>query len=161
MLDKLKEDLICELKDVSKDGVKTGNIEYISKLAETYKNLNKSEKEELESMIYDERLDRRDRRYGRDYDSRYGARGRGEYARRDSRGRYADGFRPIEDGYEEYMGSKRRYRDGASPKEDLYDGLEVMMNHLCRLMEDVYHDTDSEEERKILEKYFRKMAEIR
>ncbi len=35
-----------------------------------------------------------------------------------------------------------------------------MMNHLCRLMEDVYHDTDSEE-RKILEKYFRKMAEIR
>ena len=99
MLDKLKEDLICELKDVSKDGVKTGNIEYISKLAETYKNLNKSEKEELESMIYDERLDRRDRWYGREYDSRYGARGRGEYARRDSRGRYADGFRPIEDGY--------------------------------------------------------------
>ncbi len=40
MLDKLKEDLICELKDVSKDGVKTGNIEYISKLAE---DLQKSE----------------------------------------------------------------------------------------------------------------------
>ncbi|MDE7425334.1 MAG: hypothetical protein K2N51_16880, partial [Lachnospiraceae bacterium] len=64
MLDQLKDKLVCELKDVSKDGVKTGNIEYLSKLAETYKNLNKAEKEEVETMMYDERMNPR---YERSY----------------------------------------------------------------------------------------------
>lgn len=164
MLDKLKDELVCELKDVSKDGIKTGNIEYIAKLAETYKNLNKAEKEELESMIYDERIDRRDRRYDMDYgdryEDRYGARGRGAYARRDSRGRYADGIRPIEDGYDEYMGAKRRYRTSGAPKEEMYDGLDLLMKHLTLLIEDLYKDCDGEEERRIMDKYLKRMSEI-
>ena len=161
MLDGLKDKLICELKDISKDGVKTGNIEYISKLAETYKNLNKAEKEELESMIYDERFDGRlDRRYGdydryrdggRHYDDiRYGdGRGRGEYAPRDSHGRYADSIRPIEDGYNDYIGAKRRYRTGGATKEHMYDGLEFLMKHITMLVEDLYKDCDGEEERRL------------
>lgn len=162
MLDKLKEELVCELKDVSKDGVKTGNIEYIAKLAETYKNLNKAEKEELESMIYDERLDRR---YDHIYDERYGersglGRGRGSYARRDSRGRYADGIRMVEDGYDEYLGAKRRYRNSDAPKEAMYDGLELLMKHLTMLIEDLYKDCDGEEERRIMDKYLKRMSEI-
>lgn len=165
MLDKLKDELICELKDISKDGVKTGNIEYIAKLAETYKNLNKAEKEELESMIYDERLDRSDRRYDRPYDERYGersglGRGRGSYARRDSRGRYADGIRMVEDGYDEYLGAKRRYRNSDAPKEAMYDGLELLMKHLTMLIEDLYKDCDGEEERRIMDKYLKRMSEI-
>lgn len=162
MLDKLKDELVCELKDISKDGVKTGNIEYIAKLAETYKNLNKAEKEELESMMYDERLDRR---YDHMYDGRYGersglGRGRGSYAHRDSRGRYADGIRMVEDGYDEYVGAKRRYRNSDAPKEAMYDGLELLMKHLTMLIEDLYKDCDGEEERRIMDKYLKRMSEI-
>lgn len=166
MLDNLKDKLVCELKDVSKDGVKTGNIEYICKLAETYKNLNKAEKEELESMLYDERLNYRPdltRRYDNDY---YGApyndmRGRGSHARRDSRGRYADGVLPIEEFYGDYMGAKRRYRAGGAEPREMFEGLEMMMKHLTMLVEDLYKESDSEEERRIMDKYLKRLSEIR
>lgn len=171
MLDNLKEKLVCEMKDISKDGVKTGNIEYIAKLAETYKNLNKAEKEELETMIYDDRMNN-DRRYS-DYDRRsYGGRyhddmrfgdhrGRGEYANRDSRGRYADAIRPIDDGYSDYVGAKRRYRAGGDSKEQMYDGLELLMKHLTLLIEDLYRDCDGEEERRIMNKHLEKLSHLR
>lgn len=173
MLNKLKDDLICELKEVSKDGIKTGNIEYISKLAETYKNLNKADKEELEAMIFDERMEgnwSRDKRYNDHYmdrDDRYGARGRGSYARRDSRGRYADGrysddgaLIPLENRYFDYMDMKRRYRDSGSNKSEMHEGLEMFMKYLTNVVEDLYRDCDSEEERRIIEKYLRKLSEI-
>lgn len=161
MLDHLKEKLVCELKDVSKDGVKTGNIEYLSKLAETYKNLNKAEKEELETMIYDERISPRfeDRRYHEDY---YGSpsRGRGEFAMRDSRGRYADGIRPVEEFYNDYVGAKRRYRAGEPGSAAISDGLDMMMKHIAMLIEDIYKECESEEERRIMDKYIKRISVI-
>lgn len=169
MLDKLKDDLICELKEISKDGVKTGNIEYISKLAETYKNLNKADKEELEAMIFDERMDGwgRDRRHTGDYymdrEDRYGARGRGSHARRDSRGRYADHsdmMMPLENRYLDYMDMKKRYRDSGTNKVDMHEGLEMFMKYMVNLVEDIYRDCDSDEERRVMEKYLRKLSEI-
>lgn len=168
MLDHLKEKLVHELKDVSKDGVKTGNIEYLSKLAETYKNLNKAEKEEAETMIYDERIDRDlDRRYSDRYpDGRepfygnYDGRGRGSYARRDSRGRYADGIRPVEEFYNDYMGAKRRYRAGESGSAALADGLDMMMKHIAMLIEDIYKECESDEERRIMDKHIKRISEI-
>lgn len=176
MLDKLKDNLINEMKDVSKDGVKTGNIEYIAKLAETYKNLNKAEKEEVETMMYDERMDEgrgRDR-YGRGYrdhdsygDERYGeahrelyGRGRGPYARRDSRGRYADAMIPLEDRYADYRDTKRRYRASGDGKEEMHKGLEMVMKYMCKLIEELYNDLDSEEERRIMDRYIRKLSEL-
>lgn len=171
MLDKLKDDLICEMKEISKDGVKIGNIEYISKLAETYKNLNKADKEELEAMIFDERMDgnwERDKRRTNDYymdrDDRYGARGRGSYARRDSRGRYADHsdmLMPLENRYFDYMDMKKRYRDSGGSKSDMHEGLEMFMKYMVNLVEDLYRDCDSEEERRVMEKYLKRMSEIR
>lgn len=172
MLDNLKDKLIHELKDVSKDGVKTGNIEYLSKLAETYKNLNKAEKEELETMMYDERMNRGldlDRRYGaeRYQDNRdqlygdYDGRGRGSFARRDSRGRYADGMRPVEEFYNDYMGAKRRYRAGESGTAAMSDGLDMMMKHISMLIEDIYKECDSEDEKRIMDKYIKRIADIR
>lgn len=162
MLDNLKDKLVCEMKDVSKDGVKTGNIEYIAKLAETYKNLNKAEKEELETMMYDERMDRR---YDNGYDM-YGRGGRDDmrirdsYMSRDGRGRYSNDIRPIERGYDEYVGAKRRYRNSSAPKEDMFDGLEMLMKHVTLLIEDLYKDCDSEDERRIMDKYIRRLQEM-
>lgn len=169
MLDNLKEKLVCQMKEASKDGVKTGNIEYISKLAETYKNLNKAEKEELETMMYDERTDRRygehdryrdiDRRYD---DIRYGdGRGSGEYAMRDSRGRYADPIKPIEDGYNDYFGARRRYRTSGAPKEHMYDALDFLMKHITLIVEDLYKECDGEEERRIMKKHIDSMTNLR
>lgn len=168
MLDHLKEKLICALKDASKDGVKTGNIEYLSKLAETYKNLNKAEKEEAETMIYDERIDRDlDRRYSDRYpDGResfhgdYDGRVSGSYARRDSRGRYADGVRPVEEFYNDYMGAKRRYRAGTAHPHEMSDGLDMMMKHIAMLIEDIYKECESEEERRIMDKYIKRISDI-
>lgn len=170
MLDKIKEKLIEQLKTASKDGIKTGNIEYISKLAETYKNLNKAEKEEAETMMYDERMDgdrgrfgrgyRDEDRYGDEDRERYGERGRGSYARRDSRGRYADAMIPLEDRYSDYMDIKRRYRAHGAPKEDMHKGLEMMMKYMVKLVEDIYNECDSEEERRVMDKYLRKLSEI-
>lgn len=158
MLDHLKDKLVCELKDVSKDGVKTGNIEYIAKLAETYKNLNKAEKEELESMMYDERMDRR---YSRDEYDTYGRGGRGgSYMTRDGRGRYSNDIRPIERGYDDYIGAKRRYRNSDAPKDEMFDGLEMLMKHVTLLIEDLYKDCDSEDERRIMDKYIRRLQEM-
>lgn len=169
MLDGLKEKLIRELKDASKDGVKTNNIEYLSKLAETYKNLNKAEKEEVETVMYDERLDRGlDRRYaGRFPDGdepfygNYDERGRGFYARRDSRGRYADGIRPVEEFYNDYMGAKRRYRAGEAVGAALADGLDMMMKHIAMLIEDIYKECESDEERRIMDKHIKRISAIR
>ncbi len=192
MLDKLKGDLVTQMKEVSKDGVKPANIEYISKMAETYKNLNKAEKEEVEKMMFDQNMDSGYGRRYRDGDGSYrdgngsyrndggsyrnggmpyrevmpydgyGRRGRGEYANRDSMGRYANGnMRYMEDGYADYMGAKRRYRDGNSPKEDMYDGLELLMKHITALIEDIYKDCDGEEEKRIMDKYLRKLSELR
>lgn len=175
MLDNLKQKLVEEIKDISKDGIKSGNIEYISKLAETYKNINKAEKEEIEAMIYDERLEgnySRDRRYGNDRygddrymdgrEERYSARGRGSNARRDSRGRYADsGYMiPFEERYYDYMDNKQRYRDSGTRKEEMHEGLEMVMKYMTNLVEDLYRDLDSEEERRIMDKYIRKLSEI-
>lgn len=174
MLEKLKDNLVCELEDVSKDGVKTGNIEYIAKLAETYKNINKAEKEEVETMMYDERMDGGRGHYGRsyrgedryedhyddEYRGHYGARGRGPYARRDSRGRYADAMIPLEDRYSDYRDIKRRYRANGDNKEDMHKGLEMVMKYMVKLVEDLYHDCDSEEERRVMDKYLRKLSEI-
>lgn len=180
MLDKLKEKLIEQLKTVSKDGIKMGNIEYIAKLAETYKNLNKAEKEELESLMLDEKIDggenmdrysdnryRTDRymddRYmdDRNRDERYGARGRGPHARRDSRGRYADGpIMPLEETYYDYMDTKRRYRASGTDKEGMHTGLDMVMKYMVQFVEDLYHDCDSEEERRIMDKHLRKLQEL-
>lgn len=173
MLNELKDKLVCELKDVSKDGVKTGNIEYITKLAETYKNLNKADKEEIESMMYRERMNSRyndgdrysDNRYGDDrypvmyYGERDG-RGRGEYANRDSRGRYADGMRPVDEFYNHYMGAKHRYRAGNNRPGEMVDGIEMLMKHLYLLIEDLYKECDSEEERRVMEKYLKQISDI-
>lgn len=164
MLDNLKEKLVCELKDVSKDGVKTGNIEYLSKLAETYKNLNKAEKEEAETMIYDERISPRfnDRRYNEDFYGNYDGRGRERevYGRRDIRGRYSDGIRPIEESYQDYMGAKRRYMNGASGSAAMTAGLDMMMKHISMLIEDIYKECDSEEERRIMDKHIHHISSI-
>ena len=181
MLDKLKEKLIEQLKTVSKDGIKMGNIEYIAKLAETYKNLNKAEKEELESMMLDEKIDggesmdrysdhryRNDRymddRYmddrrmdDRHHEEMYGARGR----RRDSRGRYADnGIMPLENTYFDYMDTKRRYRANGTDKEGMHTGLDMVMKYMVQFVEDLYHDCDSEEERRIMDKHLRKLQDL-
>lgn len=170
MLDNIKQKLVEEIKDIIKDGIKSGNIEYISQLAETYKNINKAEKEEIEAMIYDEILEgnySRDRRYGNDRymdgrEERYSARGRGSNARRDSRGRYADGgyMIPLEERYYDYMDNKQRYRDSGTRKEEMNEGLEMVMKYMTNLVEDLYRDLDSEEERRIMDKYIRKISEI-
>lgn len=164
MLDQLKDKLVCELKDVvSKDGVKTGNIEYLSKLAETYKNLNKAEKEEVETMMYDERMNPRyERRYrDGDYYDMHDGRERETFGRRDSRGRYADGVRPVEEFYNDYMGAKRRYRTGSSSPHEMADGLDMMMKHIAMLIEDIYKECESEEERRIMDKHIKRISEVR
>ena len=162
MLDNLKEKLVHELKDVSKDGVKTGNIEYLSKLAETYKNLNKAEKEEIETMMYDERMNPRyERSYrGSDYYGMNDGRERETFGRRDSRGRYADGVRPVEEFYNDYMGAKRRYRAGTAHPHEMSDGLDMMMKHISMLIEDIYKECESEEERRIMDKYIKRISDI-
>lgn len=173
MLDNLKDKLICELKEVSKDGVKTANIEYLSKLAETYKNLNKAEKEEAETMIYDDKLEGRypddrytDRRYsdGRLPDRRYiddrdyGVYGRGRD--RDSRGRFMNPTDYISEGYNDYVGARRRYRAGTAPKGEMNETLEMLMKHITMLVEDLYKTCDSDEDRRIMDKYVRQIKEM-
>ena len=59
------------------------------------------------------------------------------------------------------MGAKRRYRAGGAEPREMFEGLEMMMKHLTMLVEDLYKESDSEEERHIMDKYIKRIADIR
>lgn len=134
---KIKEKLMEELYEVeekmkkaSGGKISAGDLEYIHKLTDTIKNIDKIEM--LEDGGYSEATDfmGEGRMYGTSYEggSSY-ARGRGRNAKRDSMGRYSrDG------GYSEYGsnrgGNMRGGRDGYSrdgAKEDMIEKAEEMM----------------------------------
>lgn len=167
MLQGLKDKLVAELEKAGREGLKPANLEYICKLAETYKNLNKAEKEEVETMFYDEKMEGNDKfRGGGVYPDRIYSRGR----RRDSMGRYSDGrhhdemysdaIPEMSHSYEDYLGAKRRYRAGAATKSDMHSTLDILMEHVVLLIEELYRECDSEEEKRIMAKHVRKIKEM-
>lgn len=166
MLHELKDKLVAELEKAGRDGLKPANLEYISKLAETYKNLNKAEKEEVETMFYDEKIDGGSRFNDGIYPDRIYAGGR----RRDSMGRYTnrrhheemypDAIPEMSHRYEDYLGAKRRYRAGSATKSDMHSTLDILMEHVVLLIEELYRECDSEEEKRIMAKHIRKIKEM-
>lgn len=84
---KLKDKLCKELEEYGKKELSAGTLEVVDKLSHTIKNLDKIIEEYDEEASYNMAYARGGNR-GVSYDGSY-ARGRGRYARRDSRGRYS------------------------------------------------------------------------
>lgn len=150
---KIKEKLMNELYDVEEKVKKAGgskmsagDLEYIHKLTDTIKNIDKIEMLEEGEDGYSEATDfmGEGRMYGTSYAR--GGRGRGRNARRDSMGRYSrDGGSSYEGGSYEGGGSYARggnrgggrggNRGGSSYGYSMDDGIEEMMEKAEELME--------------------------
>lgn len=153
----IKEKLMKELYEVEEKVKKSGgakmsagDLEYIHKLTDTVKNIDKIEMLEDGDGGYSEATDfmGEGRMYGMSYAR--GGRGRGRNARRDSMGRYSrDGGSSYEGGSYEGGGSYARggqgggnrgggrggNRGGSSYGYSMDDGIEEMMEKAEELME--------------------------
>lgn len=167
---KLRENAEKELKAIEEKGLTSSNLDNAYKLVEIMKGVDKIE------MMQDGDTYSRDRysRDGEDY-SRDGGYSRGDYdndnsyrrGRSERTGRYV--HRPNysrlsgdEDDMDRYREMKRQYssaRDGES-KGKMLDALEDFMCGVSSMVKQICRDADCREEREIVKKYAREIAEM-
>lgn len=170
--DKLRENAERELKIIEDKGLEKGNIELAGKLTEMIKGLDKIEMmQDGEEGYSRDREDYSNRRYSRDGNGGYSndydngnsyRRGRnqrtGEYMHRPNYSRLSwDG-----DDMERYREHKREYsnsRDEGS-KGRMLDALEDFMCGMSSMVKQICRDADCREEREIVKKYAREIAEM-
>ena len=159
---KIKEKLMDELYEVEEKMKKAaggkmsaGDLEYIHKLTDTIKNIDKIEMlEDGEGYSEDTDFMGEGRMYGTSYDDgmhrggmSYDGRGRGRNARRDSRGRYSSrGGMSYDDDMSYARGGRGGNRGGYS-REGGYsrdDAKEMIMEKLEDMMEEVSTNKERE-----------------
>lgn len=160
-MDKLYENAKKELHKIEENGISTNNIGSAEMLTCIMKNLLKIEKMEDEQM-YDRYEARRGGRY-ESYDNRYGrmndmGRGSGRYGHRDYDRIYDKVYR-VEDGIDNYLYGKDRYYDG-DHSGSMTEGLEKTMYAVCTLVETLMDNAETPEEKEIIRKHAKKIAEI-
>lgn len=174
---KLKDNAMKELKGIEEKGISSSNLDNAYKLVEIIKGIDKIEMmEETSGGEYS--MDGYNRRGGagregysregyandrEDYD--YGnsyRRGRnqrtGRYMHRSNYSRLSG----DDDDMEEYRNSKREYstnRDAAS-KERMLDALEDYMSGMTGMLKQLFKDSDCVEEREIIQRYAREIANM-
>ncbi len=166
--DKLRENAERELKVIEDKGLDKVNIELAGKLTEMIKGLDKIEM--MQDGGYSQEGYSRDmedysrNRYSRDdYDNgnsyRRGRNQRtGEYMHRPNYSRLSG----DDDDMERYREMKKQYsnaRDGES-KDKMLDALEDFMCGIHGMLKQIFRDSDTREEREIVKKYAREIAEM-
>lgn len=167
--DKLRENAEKELKILEDNGLEKGNVELTGKLVEMVKGLYKIEMMQdggysQEGYSRDMEDYSRDRGYSRDnYDNgnsyRRGRNQRtGEYMHRPNYSRLSGDDTDMD----EYRSRKREYsnsRDEGS-KGRMLDALEDFMCGVSSMVKQICRDADCREEREIVKKYAREIAEM-
>lgn len=168
---KLRENAEKELKSIEEKGLTSSNLDNAYKLVEIMKGVDK-----IEMMQEDEGYSQR-RGYSRDMEdySRDGGYSRDDYdngnsyrrGRSATTGRYT--HRPNysrlsgdDTDMDKYKEMKRQYssaRDGES-KEKMLDALEDFMCGVSSMVKQICRDADCREEREIVKKYAREIAEM-
>ena len=117
---------------------------------------------------YSMRGRKRDRmgRYSRD--DGMGGQSMARDGRRDNRGRYSrDGGYSMNDGgysmYDRYMDAKQSYRSNQSMdgKQKLMESLEDYMDDFTEKIKEMHRDSDTPEERELLQRFMTKLQNIR
>lgn len=173
-MDKLRELVKKELKEIEEKGLSASNLETTYKLVDILKDIGEIESEEREEKSYGMRMMPPDmyemrrgynersyaeggRGYGGDYmPGEYGMRGR-SYNGRDSRMR--DRIDRVIDGAETYEYGRERYQHGGS-HEAMEEGLEKMMYAVCMLVETAMDAAQSPREKEIVRKHIQKLHSI-
>lgn len=168
---KLRENAEKELKAIEEKGLNSSNLDNAYKLVEIMKGVDKIE------IMQDDVEYSRDRGYNRDMeDYRHdGIYSRDNYDNENSyrRGRSATTGRYIhrpnysrlsgdDTDMDKYREMKRQYssaRDGES-KEKMLDALEDFMCGVSAMVKQICRDADCREEREIVKKYAREIAEM-
>lgn len=141
-MEKLKQEIRKELKEVEEQGISMNNLDTTFKLVDILKNLNKIEGEEMRDYRYDD----------------YGRRGmpRGRY----SEGRMRDYIDKMMDGVEMYEYGKERSRYGHGEDERMYDGLEKLMYAVCLFVESAMDFAETPQEKEIIRKHIQKLSHV-
>lgn len=162
---KLRENAEKELKAIEEKGLTSSNLDNAYKLVEIMKGVDKIEMmEQGEGGYSRDREDYSRNRYSRDnYDNENSyRRGRnqrtGEYMHRPNYSRLSG----DDDDMERYREMKKQYsnaRDGES-KDKMLDALEDFMCGIHGMLKQIFRDSDTREEREIVKKYAREIAEM-
>lgn len=166
---KLRENAEKELKAIEEKGLTSSNLDNAYKLVEIMKGVDKIEMmqdggEYSRDGYSRDREDYSRNRYSRDdYDNgnsyRRGRNQRtGEYMHRPNYSRLSG----DDDDMERYREMKKQYsnaRDGES-KDKMLDALEDFMCGIHGMLKQIFRDSDTREEREIVKKYAREIAEM-
>ena len=178
---KLRENAEKELKAIEEKGLTSSNLDNAYKLVEIMKGVDKINmmqdgggysrdgySRDMEDYSRERGYSRngdysRDGNYSNDYDNGNSyRRGRsattGRYVHRPNYSRLSGDDTDMD----EYRSRKREYsnsRDEGS-KERMLDALEGVMSGICNLVKQMYKDSDTREEREVLQSWARKIAEM-
>jgi len=149
---KMWEQIYNQSKTIADRGLTSSNIDMAYKLIEMYYRLKKLEL--MEGGEYSEAYDNNGSSYG--------------YAgKRDARGRYSrEGYantNRYNNNYEDYVSAKRDYRNTHSMdcKKEMIDTLEMYMDNFVNEMEELARDADCAEERDTINRYIRRVKELK
>ena len=153
-----------ELMEIGKKGVNASNLELISKLAETYKDLSEVEEKRKGGHEMQE--------YGRYREGDYNAyRERGYNARGNYReGGYNDGYGRrysrmrdhmdrMMDGMDQYEYGKERYMHGGDDGR-VMEGLEKIMYAICMFVESAMDFAETPQEKELIRNHIQKMTKV-
>lgn len=177
---KLRENAEKELKAIEEKGLTSSNLDNAYKLVEIMKGVDKIEmmqdggeysrdgySRDMEDCSRDGGYgggNSRDRGYSRDnYDNgnsyRRGRNQRtGEYMHRPNYSRLSGDDTDMD----EYRNRKREYSNSRDDmtKNKMLDALEDFMSGVCGMLKQIYRDSDVAEERQIIRKYAREIADM-
>lgn len=185
-MEKLKEQIKKELKEIEEKGINASNLELISKLADIYKDLEEIGKMEKGGQEMSEYNGYREGGYGYGTgrggynEGGYGARGGrggysagqggyneggygdGGYGRRGSGGRYSrmrDHMDRMMDGMEQYEYGKERYMHGGDESR-VMEGLEKLMYGVCMMVESAMDFAETPQEKELIRKHVQKISHL-
>lgn len=163
-MEKLKQQIKKELKEIEEKGINASNLELVSKLTEIYKELGEIEKMDEGGQEMQEYGRYRDGGYGSYRDGGYNARGNYRdggyndgYGRRYSRMR--DHMDRIMDGVDQYEYGKERYMHGGDDGR-VMEGLEKIMYAVCMFVESAMDFADTPQEKELIRKHIQKIKNI-
>ena len=178
---KLCELIESELSKIAEKGLTTSNLETAYKLVDMYKDIKNTEYWETKGEYYDTVLMEMQGGYSEgnysmmedDYSMRGRKRDRmGRYSREDGMGNqsYARGRNrgySMNDGgysmYDRVMDAKQSYRSDKSQdsKQRLMESLEDYMDDFTEKIKEMHRDSDTPEERELLQRFMTKLQNIR
>lgn len=163
-MEKIKEQIVEQIKCIEAEGVQSTNIDYLGKLVDIHKDIAHEEyweKKEENFMRY------RENEYGEYGESNYGRRGvRGTGRGRGRRYRESGGYGGYGDDKEEMMEMMREHYQGYN-ESSMYgaDGesmgaLNGMLQSIYELISATSEDAKTQQEAELVKKWARKIGQI-